>query len=659
MSADFLLVGAGGGGGGATNQQFTYPGGGGGGGGHFLGRGEIGGGSKPLIVGIQYDIETGPGGGGAGGANPGDAGEDSFFGRNVWSPFAHVTAGKGGPSKNSSTPPDGGVINSIGPLTQLFGGNGGSGGLPSDSPGPTSGDGFDGVGAANGNADISGLYVFEGYGPIGVGGGGGGGGGVKRPFFKYPDVSGEGGAAGFGLGGKGGLGQYFGTDYNGGIAPERILSTLAEAGGGGGGGGVPYDGASTNDKQSFGGKGADGLWAVHMEVDIPAPPGPDPGEQITNPYFIINNDQDTWVQEITIPFECDCPPIYPEQWVVVTTIDNSLQLLPAAEGMDVAFILAAAGGQGTGSLNSVVKQAGRGGGGAGSAFMSGSVGPDISTGIWYDIEIGTNPGTGGFGLADGSNGGNSKFGDNVWPTPMMVTGGRGDGLPGTSASYPPFPYTAGGNGGSGGEQLPSGDGEQGGNAPTLIGGLFGQWLIPGYGSIYVAGAGGGGAGITGEDRVGSGGEGGRGTGGAGGTLDGTPPDGQDAVAVAQAAISSGGGGGGASGIPSNTEAITYGGNGAKGLFAMLLTKQGFCPPRDKECGCSAPVCPKKVDYTPFVTGGNDPKWNPAEALAMYIRGSVGRPGYRKLEYGNNTLDAVGTYDGVASGSRAPPRNKFN
>lgn len=84
----------------------------------------------------------------------------------------------------------------------------------------------------------------------------------------------------------------------------------------------------------------------------------------------------------------------------------------------------------------------------------------------------------------------------------------------------------------------------------------------------------------------------------------------------------------------------------------------------KDCGDegiqgSSGRCKPKPDYKQLDTGGNDPKFNPAYAYALYIRGSLGRPGYQKFNIGNQMLNSFGSYDGApGSGVRAPPRNTF-
>ena len=85
----------------------------------------------------------------------------------------------------------------------------------------------------------------------------------------------------------------------------------------------------------------------------------------------------------------------------------------------------------------------------------------------------------------------------------------------------------------------------------------------------------------------------------------------------------------------------------------------------KHCGDegiqgSSGRCKEKPEYKKFDTGGNDPKFNPAYAYALYVRGSLGRPGYQKLNISNKQLNLLGSYEGArGSGVRAPPRNSFN
>jgi surface protein len=84
----------------------------------------------------------------------------------------------------------------------------------------------------------------------------------------------------------------------------------------------------------------------------------------------------------------------------------------------------------------------------------------------------------------------------------------------------------------------------------------------------------------------------------------------------------------------------------------------------KDCGDegiqgSSGRCKEKPEYKQLDTGGNDPKFNPAYAYALYIRGSLGRSGYHKFNIGNRELNELGSYEGApGSGVRAPPRNTF-
>lgn len=216
-----------------------------------------------------------------------------------------------------------------------------------------------------------------------------------------------------------------------------------------------------------------------------------------------------------------------------------------------------------------------------------------------------------------------------------------------------------GSGGNGGTQLSDGDGTIGGNAisgPSLTQGVF---SLSGYGDVVCSGGGGGGAGKPDEELSGSGGMPGRGEGGHGGTMGGHHPDGASAetYAVSNAAI--GGGGGGGAGMQTRELGVSSGGDGAGGLFLMILHIPADCVVNDPICGCGiVSKCPNPVDYVKLNTGGNDPKFNPAIAYALQVRGSLGRPGYQQLRIGSQPINPFGSYAGAPGGSRAPPRNKF-
>lgn len=676
MDADVLLAGGGGGGGGGMNQNYTYTGQGGGGAGHVLARGTVG---SQFTVDTSYNITLGTGGKNGGGANPGYNGTDSYFGQNVWSPlYVHVTAGGGGAARNGGGPAFQGGVASSAPLTQLFGGTGGAGGSGGYTSSPTVMDGIKGGDAAVGNTAVSGLYVFPGYGAIGVCGGGGGGGGLQEAYAKYGDISGQGGFAGFGLGGLGGVSPYTGTDYDGVNAMSVVTSGYAIGGGGGGGGGIPYT-PNGESIQSQGGSGGGGLFAVHMVIDTPAPPPPTPEPEYANPYFAFDNSNaDLFVEWLDEGAVCQCGGIPSLQYIAITSADNVLRFFPDASGMPVDFILVGAGGQGGGSINSVVKHPGQGGGGGGIVYGTGVVGGNVAYDVSYNIEIGYNTQLGGYAVYGGTDGSGSRFGQNVWSPWVEATGGKGGGVfsvagaGGTVASYGPLtPVPAySGTGGDGGLQDSTGHGLTGGSAVTGSSGQSGVFTIQGFGDITCAGGGGGGAGISGEDTHGSGGRAGRGEGGQGGTITGHPPEGADGESVVEAGNARGGGGGGGAGIPqpAELESISYGGEGAKGLFIMFLHRPSNCNPVDPVCGCEIndPICgcgvvskcPNPVDYVKLNTGGNDPKFNPAIAYALYVRGSLGRPGYQQLRTGNQPLNPFGSYAGAPGGSRAPPRNKF-
>lgn len=679
LSAELLLVGAGGGGGGGMNQNFTFTGQGGGGGGSVFGYVIPG---TDIGIGTTLPIELGQGGFSGGGANPGEPGGSSYIDRFGPNP-TQVTGGNGGAAPNGG-PSDngaGGQIITTGIINQTSGGNGGNGGAGgvgtyTSSTVFTTANGQTGGSAANGNTGFSGLYEFSTFGAIAVGGGGGGGGGLAVvPVQKVNDASGGGGAAGYGSGGVGGTSPFLGTwdntsSFNGKSNTGNVSTTFAQAGNGGGGGGNPYTPAGQS-IQAFGGEGGLGLFAVHMSFYEEAPPPPPPpsfGYQ--NKYFAYEYDSSAlYVQEVATGQEttCKCGAIVPKiEYITVAETDNRLRFFPAAIGLSAEFILIGAGGQGGGAINSAVRQPGQGGGGGGIAYATSTIGNEVLPDISYDITLGYNANTGGLGTSAGSDGSGSWFGANVWSPWMEVTGASGGGVlvsqgqGGTVVSYGPLIGGVGGSGGNGGLQDASGNGLNGQDASLTPSGLPGKYVYPSYGFIIGAGGGGGGAGISGIDSSGSGGLGGRGIGGLGGTLLSLPFDGSYAETEAGIGVSVGGGGGGGAGMPSLSESISYGGDAGKGLFAMILTESEICNPVDPICGCGKQKpCPDPVNYKKLVTAGNDPRFNPAINYALHVRGSLGRPGYQKVNYGNNPLNVFGSYSGAPGGSRAPPRNTFN
>lgn len=678
LSAELLLVGGGGGGGGGMNQNFTFTGQGGGGGGTIFGYVIPG---TDIPISTNLPIELAQGGFSGGGANPGGPGTSSYIDRNGANPV-QVSGGNGGNAPNGG-PSDngaGGQIITTGFINQTAGGNGGTGGAGGTgtytSPTEwTTSNGQQGGSAANGNTGLGGLYEFPTFGAIAVGGGGGGGGGFAVGTNKINDASGGGGAAGYGSGGAGGTSPFIGTwdntsSFNGGTNTGTVGTMFAHAGNGGGGGGNPYT-PNGQSIQAFGGTGGLGMFAIHMAFSEPAPPPPPPpsfGYQ--NEYFAYEYDSSSLYVQVVSTGEtttCQCGAIRPKvEYISVSEMDNKLRFFPAAIGLSAEFILIGAGGQGGGGINSAVKQAGQGGGGGGIAYATSTVGSEILTDISYDIALGYNLNTGGLGSSPGSDGSGSWFGANVWTPWMEVSGGSGGGVTvtagsgGNVVSYGPLVGGVGGSGGNGGLQDASGNGLVGGDASITPSGLPGKYVYPSYGFIIGGGGGGGGAGISGVDSSGSGGLGGRGTGGAGGTLFSLPFDGSYAETDVGIGVSLGGGGGGGAGMPLQTEAVSYGGDAGKGLFAMILTEDEVCYPVDPICGCiKQKVCPDPVEYKKLVTGGNNPQFYPAIAYALHVRGSLGRPGYQKVAYGNNPLNAFGSYAGAPGGSRAPPRNKFN
>ena len=678
ISAELLLVGGGGGGGGGMNQNFTFTGQGGGGGGSIFGYVIPG---IDVSVGTNLPIELGQNGFSGGGANPGGPGGPSYLDRFAANP-THVTGGNGGaaPNGDPSINGAGGQIISAGRINQTAGGNGGNGGAGgvgtyTSSTVYTTANGQTGGSAANGNTGFSGLYEFPTFGAIAVGGGGGGGGGFAVGTNKINDASGGGGAAGYGSGGVGGTSPFVGTwdntsSFNGGTNSGTVGTMFAHGGNGGGGGGNPYTPGGQS-IQAFGGTGGLGLFAVHLSFYEEAPPPPPPpsfGYQ--NEYFAYEYDSSAlYVQVVSTGEEttCQCGAIRPKiEYVTVAETDNRLRFFPAAVGLSAEFILIGAGGQGGGGINSAVRQPGQGGGGGGIAYATSTIGNEVLPDISYDIALGYNLNTGGLGTSAGSDGSGSWFGANVWNPWMEVTGASGGGVTvsqgqgGTVISYGPLIGGVGGSGGTGGLQDPSGNGLSGQDAALTPSGLPGKYVYPSYGFIIGAGGGGGGAGVSGIDSSGSGGLGGRGTGGPGGTLLSLPFDGSYAETEVGIGVSVGGGGGGGAGMPSLAEAVSYGGDAGKGLFAMILTEAEICNPVDPICGClKQKPCPDPVDYKKLVTAGNDPRFNPAINYALQVRGSLGRPGYQKVNYGNNPLNAFGSYAGAPGGSRAPPRNKFN
>lgn len=685
QEAQLLLVGGGGGGGGGTNENYTYSGGGGGGGGHIFGSGSIGIADVSFITDISYEIELGQGGIAGYGANQGSDGGDSYFGRNV-SGFSYTQVTGGGGGRGESYPGGQGIagdISSSGVLSVICGGNGGNGGEggagdPNANP-PIVSSGINGNNSTVGNTDISGLYIIDGYGAIGVCGGGGGGGGIRSQSFKLKDISGEGGYAGFGLGGKGGISPYYGTKYYGDSAISDVMLGHSIGGGGGGGGGVPYDGDNTFNKASEGGTGGDGLFMVHMEIDTPAPIPPDTSQNYINEFFAfdISND-DLYVEHLDPSAACPlCGGVPGLHYIAVTKSNNKVRFFEAAKNLQVDFILIGAGGQGGGGINSVVKHAGQGGGGGGIAYGMGIVGTtDIPVDISYDIVLGYNTNLGGHGKHPGYDGSGSSFGENYWNPGsfMKVSGGQGGGVlenrgeGGTVIYSGPFIETLGGTGGNGGRQQINGNGINGGNAVTTTSGLSGKFIIPSYGFVIGGGGGGGGAGISGEDVSGSGGINGRGSGGLGGLINGYPFDASNAETIVSASLAIGGGGGGGGGMPTFEQGTSQGGDGGNGIFVMFLYQDQDCNPYNEICGCEPydglcgcgkrSKCPEPVEYKQLVTGGNDPKFNPAIALALHIRGSLGRPGYQRFNIGNRQINEFGSYAGAPGGSRAPPKNKF-
>ena len=669
-----LLAAGGGGGGGGTNQTRTYTGSGGGGGGHMLGSGTVG---TTLAVSTLYEIELGNAGQNGGGADVGGGGGDSTFGKNVLTTYPIVTGGHGGTSLNPQTGADslGGNLTQHLPLTLVCGGaggNGGDGGVGtvtgvSSVESFTVNPGSNGQDSALGNTGIAGFYMFEGYGAIGVSGGGGGGGGLRTLAWKVKEATGEGGENGFGKGGDGGAAPYSGTEYDGLNAGTIAGESHSEGGGGGGGGGIPPDPESANNKQSQGGGGGGGLFAIYMVVTTPAPPPPTPGPPVGNEYFTFGSSgSDLVFQELPPGNVCECGGTPSRSFMAVTTADNVLTFHPAADGLMVEFAVVGAGGQGGGGINSVVKHAGQGGGGGGIVYGKGTIGTHIAHSVGHNIEIGKNTQTGGYGITAGSDGSNTSFGANVWaPLGVQASGGKGGGVltpagqGGTMVSPGPLHSVVYGSGGDGGTQLSDGDGMTGGNAvsgPSWSNGTFG---LPGYGNVVCSGGGGGGAGKPDDEQSGSGGMPGTGEGGDGGTLGGHHPDGASAETYTLTNAAMGGGGGGGAGMQTREIGVSDGGDGANGLFLMVLHIPSDCLVNDPICGCGIIAkCPEPVNYVKLNTGGNDPKINPAIAYAMYIRGSRGRPGYQRIQTGNQPLNAFGSYAGAPGGSRAPPRNKF-
>lgn len=680
LSAELLLVAGGGGGGGGMNQQYTFTGQGGGGGGSIFGYGIVG---THFPVGVPIEIELGSGGFSGGGANPGGPGEDSYIDRYGSNP-THVTGGKGGSSLNSSSSDNGagGTLVSAGRIIQTAGGtggNGGQGGVGSTSS-PTDftvASGTPGSGSSAGNTGFQGLYEFPTYGAIAIGGGGGGGGGVRPSLTKVNDASGGGGAQGFGSGGAGGTAPFIGnwdntSSFNGQNANGVVSLKYAQAGNGGGGGGVPYTPSNERIAASAG-EGGQGLFAIHMSYSEPAPTPPSPPSiGYKNEYFAYEYDSSSlYVQVLSTgqKTKCVCGQVRPGiEYISIAETNNRLRFFPEAIGLSAEFILIGAGGQGGGGINSAVKRAGQGGGGGGLAYASATIGGEVLADISYDIILGYNLNTGGLGTSSGSDGSGSSFGSNIWNPYMEVIGASGGGVTvaqgngGSVISFGPLVGGIGGNGGNGGTQDSSGNGVNGGNAALTPSGLPGKYIYPAYGQIIGSGGGGGGAGLPGIDNSGSGGIGGRGSGGVGGILLSLPFDGSNSETEVGIGVSIGGGGGGGAGIPAITEAVSQGGSPGNGLFAMILREAEVCNPVDPICGClkrKKTLCPDPIDYKNIVTGGNDPRFNPAIAYALYVRGSLGRSGYQKSNYGNNQLNAFGSYPGAPGGSRAPPRNSFN
>jgi hypothetical protein len=497
--------------------------------------------------------------------------------------------------------------------------------------------------------------------------------------LKFKDISGEGGYAGFGIGGAGGISPYYGTKYDGEDAHSLAMLGHSIGGGGGGGGGVPYDGNNTFNEASEGGTGGNGLFVVHMEIETPAPTPPDPEPNYITEYFAFDNSNtDLYVEHLDPSAACPlCGGVPGLHYIAIAKSNNKLRFFPAAQNLQVEMYLIGAGGQGGGGINSVIKHAGQGGGGGGIAYGMGIIAPDkIPVDISLDIILGSNTNLGGHGINPGTDGSGASFGINYFneDNQMIVSGGQGGGVienrgqGGTRLKNGPFIQSYGGSGGNGGRQDIVGNGIQGGNAIITGSGLSGKFIIPGYGFVIAGGGGGGGAGISGEDISGSGGINGRGSGGLGGVLYGYPFDASDAETLVTSSLSVCGGGGGGGGMPSFEQGTSQGGDGGDGLFVMFLYQDQDCNPYNEICGCDIydglcgcgklSSCPEPVLYKPLVTGGNDPKFNPAIAYALYVRGSLGRPGYQHFNIGNRKLNVFGSYAGAPGGSRAPPKNKF-
>jgi len=695
---DFMLVGAGGGGGGSTRQvSRVWSGGGGGGGGLMYGTIRPSGPGSLLPIGTTLDVSIGVLGIGGVGEDPGSDGGKTSIGHNFWTSgpsfYPSVLGGSGGTAFNSGGSGTAGSIEYNGPLSNILGGSGGNGGasgiglLDNGSYIDTSG----GMGSDSAylNAGFRpGTAILPRFGPSISSGGGAGGSGVQvngaytlsAECFKNFG----GGKAGEGNGGGpipvvSGIYDASGEDVIYAVDYSSVLNRGEALYFGSGGGGAGISDSSNVDIK--GGDSGPGLVVLNIETYEASVPTPDISLQ--SQYVVFARNQNTINQEISGAIVvCECGGI--ERFiaqVAATNVDNTITFKEEALGKTAYFMLVGGGGQGGGGQaasfdlsSNLSSYNGAGGGGGGILFGSAVIGTDLVIDTSYNISIDNTSYIGGFGFQKGTDGSGIVFASNHISGPAYVSGGTGggsyssigiDGSAVLTGPLTPIVLGDGGDGGRSGTVASNRNGVAGLSATDISGGP-GIWVVPNYGNV-VGGGGGGGGGGDEAGGLGTGGSPGAGFGGSPGTGSSSPglsADGGGALSQVTTTGGKGGagGGGGGTGLTTDIVSATLGGDGGQPLFVVYFVVQELqpCPPVDPICGCAKQKpCPDPVDYKKLVTGGNDPRFNPAIAYALQIRGSLGRPGYQKVNYGNNPLNAFGSYSGAPGGSRAPPRNKFN
>ena len=669
LEAYFIMSGGGGSGGGGTA---TFPGQGGGGGGHCFLAGEVG---TAIPIDQCLNILVGNCGSVRGsGTSEGAGGLYTEFGNNYWTEWPRVLAGGGGAAQGTvGVTGFGGDISSAGPLTIVSSGKGGDGGLGNRQE-QVIAQGISGEDASFGYISSPGQYLLPYFGTLYAGGGGGGGGGWysinSGVFGSLSNNTGGGGYGGLlGEGGGAGAatvpyGNWNGFDATQGAITSNVITSGA---GGGGAGSTP---GTLGVFSSTGGYGSGGAWALYLPV-YEAGPIPDPSAAYVTPFFEFESGSGLYYKETYSQKICECgPPLDRYEYVVISPYDNVVKFYTPGIGAQANILLIGAGGQGGGGTNNGGQRAGGGGGGGGHLYARGIVGSQIPTDISLNIEIGYTSIFGGYGAEAGADGSGTIFGRNYFSPWVEVSGGTGGtatgfpngGYGGNIVSTGPLGLIVGGSGGAGGEidDGGSGNGEAGSNADVGNVGVSGRYLLPTYGFVYVGGGGGGGGGYSGQDSSGGGGIGGSlGLGGAGGLLNAPVYDGSHALAIVTSSYTTAGGGGGGAGMATDDIAYSIGGDGARGMFAMYFIIEEECPTVDSLCGCATFKCPTPVGYVPLVTGGNIPQLTQSLVYAQQVRGSVGRPGYQKVAYGSNTINAFGRYSGAPGGYGQPPRNSFN